>query len=218
MEISSYFVHACESKASFTAALEFVTSSSETTTKLKAALTADIAETAKVTRDMQASLSKMDEYLHMNTSMEVVGYKRNAGGDIADLQNLAVAFKKFQENAEPIPYVASLVHFSSVDSRIPPPSLAFSDISEQVSKVLQRLYMLQSEVVSSPMECARLLSESISRASEEVLQANLTSPEVMAEWIKKIDEFTSQTAQWRDREQVLKDAVKHTTKDYVKTG
>lgn len=214
--ISSYFVYAFDSRASFVASCNFIASSAEVMNQLKAGIGANIEQVAAVTHEMQASLKEKGEHIRTEIALEVTGFdpRGDSKGDMANLKEIATAFKTFQKNAKPVPYMASLVHYSAIDSRIPLPAQQFKDLSFKLSTALQRVYMLQSEILSSPMSRAKLLSEKISKTATELLEVKPTD-EAMDEWLLKIDDYTLQAKQWSDREQLLKDAVKLTTKDYV---
>jgi hypothetical protein len=212
----SYFVYACERKASFTATCTFTSSCSETLNKLKSSLSIDAANVAKATQSAEATLAKNSEKVWTNIKMDIIGYDPSKKHPkVANLTEIATAYELFQEYAEPVPYMASLRHYSTIDPRIPSPSDQFKDLSKDLSNALQRIYMLQSEVVSSPMVRAAELSKPISEAASALLELTPGNAAVLAEWSKKVDGIAADVNKWKLRDQLLKDVKKLTSKDYL---
>ncbi|ESK90349.1 hypothetical protein Moror_13778 [Moniliophthora roreri MCA 2997] len=147
--------------------------------------------------------------------MELVGFDMR-GFNTSTLGGAPRSFEDFIDQAKPAPYMRSLLHYSAVESRIPSPVEQFKDFSQTVSLMLQRLYTLQCDHFSCPMERTKVLSDGISEASSEVLQVNPSDSKAMGEWSKKIDGFGEEARRWKDGDQVLRDGLKLTTLDYVK--
>uniref|UniRef100_A0A0W0GE97 Uncharacterized protein n=1 Tax=Moniliophthora roreri TaxID=221103 RepID=A0A0W0GE97_MONRR len=147
--------------------------------------------------------------------MELVGFDMR-GFNTSTLGGAPRSFEDFIDQAKPAPYMGSLFHYSAVESRIPSPVEQSKDFSQTVSLMLQRLYMLQCDAFSCPMERTKALSDGISEASSEVLQVNPSDSKAMGEWSKKIDGFGEEARRWKDGDQVLRDGLKFTTLNYVK--
>jgi hypothetical protein len=169
---------------------------------------------------MEATLAKNSEKISTSIKMEIIGYDSSKKHPkvVANLTDIATAYELFQEHAKPVPYMASLRHYSTIDPRIPPPSQQYKNLSKDLSNALQRVYMLQSEVVSSPMVRAAELSRPIAEAASALLDLTPGDAAALAEWSKKVDGIAADVNKWKLRDQLLKDVVKLTSKNYLPYG
>ncbi|KAL0577427.1 hypothetical protein V5O48_004555 [Marasmius crinis-equi] len=237
-EYGHYFVYGRENKSSFAAACNFSSDSMDAITALvETSLGEDIDQVDSspgLTRarnqmkssrgsDIAAVSVAVNTIPGVNTAVDVelFGFQAPEGIDAnaVTIDDASEIFQKFIDEAKPAPYMALLLPYSMLDSRIPSPAveeLIANDPSQKVTLMLQHLYLLHFDVVSHPMERVQKLVDKVAKASDEVLRVNPSDSQAMEEWAKKIDRLAEEAKAWKDRDLVLKDALKLTTLNYVR--
>lgn len=187
--------------------------SKEALDEFKASVSLGAADIVKASRDFEVARKEKKSKVNTSIELQVTGY----GADDADSRLLAntdeivSSYQKFQQNFRPVPYLALLQHYSTLDNRIPPPGQQFMRDVPELTAAYQRVFMLQSRVTSSPMVGAANLATTIGNSYNRLQSISIDKPNwvnELKEWSDRMKDHQDDYDKWELRRDLLMDMGK----------
>ncbi|KAI9723060.1 MAG: hypothetical protein M1812_001509 [Candelaria pacifica] len=206
-----YFVYGCRSKSSFTAVYNFEASSKEVLNEIKASVKLK-SDVASAIANTNISISDNKSSVKVAISMHIKGFedREEEKGKLVKMTEVESTFEKFQAGFKPKPYLALLCHYSAVDNRIPEPKSQFKFLGHTLGESFQRLYIMQSDLLSSPMVKAHDYATTVAQACDKLGSLDIGKSELIDAFVKEIDGCQQEVDKWFLRESLLTDAQKLT--------
>jgi len=179
----------------------------------KASVSLGAGDVAKVSRELELTIKENKSKVNTNIELQVTGYTADNEDSklLANTNEIVSSYAKFQKSFRPIPYLALLQHYSTLDNRIPPPGQQLVTDVPELTAAYQRVFMLQSRVTSSPMVGAATLAATIGNSYDTLKRINVGKPEWKYElnnWAARMNEHQNEYDKWELRRDLLMDMGK----------
>jgi len=208
-----YFVVGSQNRARLVALCHHKANSEEALNEFKASISAEAPEVGGIYRKLEFTNETNKYRVSTTVSVFVDGYGKSATDTVMlNTTEVDSTFKEFQRNTQPVPFVALLQHYNTLDERVPTPGEHFDRTSAKLSEAYQRIFFLQSRVISCPLVGSEGLAQEVADHFDD-LRKNIHPDEKdwlehFDVWSKKANELTQGFQQWQLRERLLKDSEK----------
>lgn len=201
-----FFVYGCRSKSAFAGVLTYKADSSEALDEFKSALSIDAGNIASTSAALEKIRKEYKSTITSNLKIHIDGYR--GFSEVVVTKSLDDAYVDFQENYQTVPYLALLCHYSAIDSLIPRNHNPLEGMGPVLENAFQRLYIMQSEIISSPMKQANQLSKRVTNLGDDLATVDVTKKNSVKRLVDEIHVCGEEFNLWETRASLLEDAEK----------